>query len=62
MKASRYTRRAAWALRAIHHEQVLMWELFWRVGRASAGPPRPRLTGSCLPAPDEAGRERGYDR
>lgn len=26
-------RRAAAALRAIHHEQVLMWELSWQSGR-----------------------------
>ena len=25
--------RTAWALRAAHHEQVLMWELFRQVGR-----------------------------
>jgi len=32
----RTARRAARALRAIHHEQVLMWELLWQAGRVPA--------------------------
>ncbi len=56
--------RAAAALRAIHDEQVLMWELVWQSSRAPvdrAGPlawtpslDRPRLTGRHLPSPDES--------
>ncbi len=55
--------RAAAALRAIHDEQVLIWELIWQSSRVPvdrAGPlawtPRldgPRLTGRHLPSPDE---------
>jgi hypothetical protein len=55
--------RAAAALRAIHDEQVLMWELVWRSSRAPvdrAGPlawtpslDGPRLTGRHLPSPGE---------
>jgi len=55
--------RAAAALRAIHHEQDLMWELVWQSSRVSvdqAGPlawtpslDGPRLTGRHLPSPDE---------
>jgi hypothetical protein len=55
--------RAAAALRAIHDEQVLMWELVWqssRVPEDRAGPlawtpslDGPRLTGRQLPSPDE---------
>jgi hypothetical protein len=55
--------RAAAALRAIHDEQVLMWELVWRSSRVPvdrAGPlawtpslDGPRLTGRHLPSPDE---------
>jgi hypothetical protein len=55
--------RAAAALRAIHDEQVLMWELLWqssRVPEDRAGPlawtpslDGPRLTGRHLPSPDE---------
>ena len=55
----RAARRAAAALRAIHDEQVLMWELFCQSSRAPldrAGPlawtpslDGPRLTGSHLP-------------
>jgi len=64
----RTTRRAAAALRAIHDEQVLMWEMFWQSGRAPVDRSgqlawilsldRPRLTGSRLPLPREprAGR------
>ena len=55
--------RAAAALRAIHHEQVLMWELVCQSSRMPvdrAGPLAwtpslngPRLTGRHLPTPDE---------
>jgi hypothetical protein len=55
--------RAAAALRAIHDEQVLMWELVWRSSRVPmdrAGPlawtpslDGPRLTGRHLPSPGE---------
>ena len=55
--------RAAAALRAIHDEQVLMWELIWQSSRVPvdrAGPlawtpslDGPRLTGRHLPSPDE---------
>ena len=55
--------RAAAALRAIHDEQVLMWELIWQSSRVRvdrAGPlawtpslDGPRLTGRHLPSPDE---------
>jgi hypothetical protein len=63
----RAARRAAAALRAIHDEQVLAWELFLQSSRAPldrAGPlawtpslDGPRLTGSHLPSPDDAGPE-----
>jgi len=53
--------RAAAALRAIHDEQVLMWELVWQSSRVPvdrAGPlawtpslDGPRLTGRHLPSP-----------
>jgi len=53
-------RRAAAALRAIHDEQVLRWDLFWQSSRAPVDRPgplawtpsldRPRLTGSHLPS------------
>lgn len=59
----RTARRAAAALRAIHDEQVLMWELFCQSSRVPAdraGPltwapslDGPRLTGSHLPIPNE---------
>jgi hypothetical protein len=59
----RATCRAAAALRAIHDEQVLMWELVWQSSRVPvdrAGPlawtpslDGPRLTGRHLPSPDE---------
>ncbi len=59
----RAARCATAALRAIHHEQVLMWELFWQSSRVAAeqtGPlawtpslDGPRLTGSHLPAPGD---------
>ena len=52
--------RAAAALRAIHDEQVLLWELFWQSSRVPvdrAGPlawtpslDGPRLTGRHLPS------------
>jgi hypothetical protein len=56
--------RGAATLRAIHDEQVLMWELLWQSSRAPvgrAGPlawtpslDGPRLTGRHLPSPDES--------
>ena len=62
--AWRTARRAAAALRAIHDEQVLMWELFWQSSRVPvdrAGPlawipslDGPRLAGSQLPFSDDA--------
>jgi hypothetical protein len=63
--AWRTARRAVAALRAIHDEQVLMWELLWQSSRVSvdrAGPlawqsslDGPRLIGSdLLPTPDAA--------
>jgi hypothetical protein len=55
--------RAAAAMRAIHDEQVLMWELVWQSSRVPvdrAGPlawtpslDGPGLTGHHLPGPDE---------
>jgi hypothetical protein len=55
--------RAAAALRAVHDEQVLAWELLWQSSRVPAdrgGPlawtpslDGPRLTGRHLPSPDE---------
>ena len=55
--------RATAALRAIHDEQVLAWELFWRSNRVAVertGPlawapslDGPRLTGSHLPIPGD---------
>jgi hypothetical protein len=60
----RAARRAAAALRAIHDEQVLMWELFCQSNRVAVertGPlawtpslDGPRLTGSRLPIPGDA--------
>ena len=57
-------RRAAAALRAIHDDQVLMWELVWQSSRVPvdrAGPlawqaslDGPRLIGSALPTPNDA--------
>ena len=59
----RAARRAAAVLRAIHDEQVLMWERFWQSSRVPvdrAGPlawtpslDGPRLTGRHLPSPGE---------
>jgi len=61
----RAARRAAAALRAIHDEQALMWELFWQSNRVAVertGPQAwtpsldgPRLTGSHLPLPGDPG-------
>jgi hypothetical protein len=63
--AWRAVRRAAAAVRHIHREQALMWDLWWQAGRASApsnGLLRwvptldgHRLAGSHLPAADPAG-------
>ena len=60
----RTARRAVAALRAIHDEQVLMWELLWQSSRVAvdrAGPlawqaslDGARLIGSDLPTPDDA--------
>ena len=60
----RAARRAAGSLRAIHDEQVLMWELFYQSSRVAVertGPlawtpslDGPRLTGSHLPVPGGA--------
>ena len=60
----RTARRAVAALRVIHDEQVLMWELFWQSSRVAvdrAGPlawqaslDGPRLIGSTLPTPTDA--------
>ena len=60
----RAARRATAALRAVHHEQVLMWELFCQSSRVTvertgslAWIPSldgPRLTGSHLLAPGDA--------
>jgi hypothetical protein len=60
----RTARRAVAALRAIHDEQVLMWELFWQSSRVAvdrAGPlawqaslDGTRLIGSDLPTPKDA--------
>ena len=65
----RATRRAARALRAVHDEQVLMWELLWQASRVpgdQAGPlawtsslDGPRLTGSYLPTPADASANGG---
>jgi hypothetical protein len=61
----RTVRRAAVIVRAIHDEQVLMWELSWQSSRVPperAGPlawtpslDGPRLTGEHLPVRDDAG-------
>ena len=63
--AWRPVRHAAVALRRIHREQALMWELWWQANRASApttGPLRwvltldgHRLAGSHVPAARYAG-------
>jgi hypothetical protein len=59
----RAARRATAALRAMHDEQVLAWELSWQSSRVAAertGPlawtpslDGPRLTGSHLPVPGD---------
>jgi hypothetical protein len=64
----RTARRAAGAMRAIHDEQVLMWELFWSANRVRgdrAGPlawipslDRPRLSRQS-PAHPRRHRRRG---
>jgi hypothetical protein len=61
----RAARRAAAALRAIHDEQVLMWELFCQSSRVAIERTGPlawtpsldgrRLTGSHLPVPGDVG-------
>jgi len=60
----RTARRAVAALRVIHDDQVLMWELVWQSSRVPvdrAGPlawqaslDGPRLIGSALPTPNDA--------
>jgi hypothetical protein len=65
----RIARRAAGALRAIHDEQVLAWELFLSANRVPvdrAGPlawtpslDGPRLTGSHLHIPADTSEEGG---
>ena len=65
----RTARHAAGALRAIHHEQVLMWELFCSANRVPVdrtGPlawtpslDGPRLTGSDLHIPGNTSDEDG---
>jgi len=60
----RSARRAVAALRVIHDEQVLMWELFWQSSRVAvdrAGPlawqaslDGSRLIGSALPTSKDA--------
>jgi hypothetical protein len=65
----RTARRAARALRAIQHEQILMWEVWWSANRVPvdrAGPltwtpslDGPRLTGSHLHTPDDPSEEGG---
>jgi hypothetical protein len=63
----RPARRAATALRAIHDEQILAWELFCQSGRVPVDRAGPlawtpsldglRLTGSHLHIPDDASGE-----
>ena len=65
----RTARRVAGVLRAIHDEQVLMWELSWSANRVPvdrAGPlawtpslDGSRLTGSHLRIPDDTSDEDG---
>jgi hypothetical protein len=60
----RTVRRALTGLRAIHDQQVLMWELSWQSSRASVDRPGPltwnpsldgpRLTGRHLPIPEDS--------
>jgi hypothetical protein len=59
------------AVRTLHQEQVLMWELFWESSRVRVereGPlawtsslDGPRLTGSRLPAADQAAADKAAD-
>jgi hypothetical protein len=61
----RVLRHVCGALRDVHREQMLMWELFWQAGRATVpedGPlawvaslDGPRLAGSYLPGPAAIG-------
>ena len=61
----RTARRAVAVLRAIHDQQVLMWELFWQSSRVAVDRPgplawqasldAPRLIGSDLPTPKDTG-------
>jgi hypothetical protein len=61
--------RAAGALRAIHGEQALTWELFWPFSRVPAGRTGSlawassldgaRVTGSDLPIPGDASAGQG---
>jgi hypothetical protein len=65
----RAVRRAAWAVRAAHREQVRMWELWWLTSRVAVDRPGPlawtpsidgwRLVGSYLPGPGDAGAGAG---
>ena len=65
----RTVRRAARALRAVHDEQVLVWELWWSANRVPvdrAGPltwtsslDGPRLTGSHLHPPADTSEAGG---
>lgn len=67
--AWRTARRAAAALRAVHREQLVMWEVFAassRIPPDRAGPlawvpslDGPRLTGHQLPIPDGTGAGQG---
>lgn len=64
----RIARRVAAGLRAIHDEQMLMWELSWQSSRVPADRAAPlawtpsldgpRLTGDHLPVPDAASARR----
>jgi hypothetical protein len=59
----RAARRAAAALKHVHDEQTLMWELQWQSSRAAVPETSPltwvptldgpRLAGSHLPVPDD---------
>ena len=65
----RTIRRLWTALRAIHDEQVLMWDLTWQSSRVPADRAEPltwtpsldgtRLTGSYLPTPADPSRPGG---
>jgi hypothetical protein len=64
----RTARRVAAALRAVHDEQMLMWDVSWQSSRLPpdrSGPLAwapslngPRLTGDRLPVPADAGARR----